>query len=272
MATLRCLSPSHPREPQVMSLSVPKMCEGASGRCWTWFCPWFRRWLRRGLITGLVLVLALLVYIGAGWGLAWIPTNTDFRADPNGVEIAVVHNGLHTDVILPLKTPECDWWEYFSADDFSSDVSEYRFASMGWGNRAFYLETPTWSDVRMTTVVKALAGIGESVVHVDLFYDLPPASDSCRRIRISAAHYTQLVERLRDALKLRSDGRACVIPAAAYHDADAFYEATGHYSLFRTCNVWTGNALRAAGVRVGWWTPFAGGVFTQLPSADADPS
>lgn len=249
-----------------MSLSLARMCGGASGRGWTWL----GRWSRRGVLAGSMLVLAMLVYIGAGWGLAWIPTNSDFRADPNGVEIAVVHNGLHTDVILPLKTPQSDWWECFSADDFSCDASVYRFASMGWGNRAFYLETPTWSDVRMTTVAKALAGIGDSVLHVDLFYDLPPASESCRHIRISTAHYTRLVERVRDTLTLRSDGRACVIPNAAYHDSDAFYEATGHYSLLRTCNVWTSDVLRAAGVRVGWWTPFAGGVFSQLPDADAD--
>ncbi len=269
-----------------MILSLAGMCRAVSGRCWAWF----GRWFRRGVIAGSMLVLATLVYIAAGLGLARVPTNTDFRTDPNGVEIAVVHNGLHTDVVVPLKTPQCDWWEYFSADDFSGDdfsgddfsgddfsgddfpgdASEYRYASMGWGNRAFYLETPTWSDVRVTTVAKALAGIGESVLHVDLFYDLPPSSESCRRIWISTDHYARLVEQVRDALALRSDGRASVIPDAGYRDSDAFYEATGHYSLLRTCNVWTGDVLRDAGVRVGWWTPFAGGVFSQLPATDAE--
>lgn len=249
-----------------MSLSLPKMCEGASGRCWIWL----GRWLRRGVIASSVLVLALLVYIAAGMGLAWIPTNTDFRADPSGVEIAVVHNGLHTDVVLPLKTPQFDWWMCLSREDFSCDASACRYASFGWGNRQFYLETPTWSEVRVTSVAQALAGIGESVLHVDLFADLPPASESCRRIWLSTAQYARLAECVRNTLTLRSDGRASVVPDARYYQSDAFYEATGHYSLFRTCNVWTGNALRVAGVRVGWWTPFAGGVFAQLPAADID--
>ncbi|MEJ8631383.1 DUF2459 domain-containing protein [Sphingomonas sp. I4] len=30
----------------------------------------------------------------------------------------------------------------------------------------------------------------------------------------------------------------------------------GRYSAAHTCNNWTGNALAAAGVRMGWWTPF----------------
>ncbi len=41
-----------------------------------------------------------------------------------------------------------------------------------------------------------------------------------------------------------------------YAGYDAFYEANGRYSAVRTCNAWTGDALRFAGVRVGWWTPF----------------
>ncbi len=249
-----------------MSLSLARMCGGASGRCRIWF----GRWFRRSVIAGSMLVLAVLVYISAGLGLAWIPTNTDFRADPNGVEIAVVHNGLHTDVVLPLETPQYNWWENFSAEDFSCDGSACRYASFGWGNRAFYLETPTWSDVRVTTVAKALAGVGGTVLHADLLYDLPPTSERCRRIWISAAQYARLAEYVRNTMALRNDGRACVISDAGYYDSDAFYEATGHYSLFRTCNVWTGDVLRAAGVRVGWWTPFAGGVFSQLPAVDAD--
>ena len=41
-----------------------------------------------------------------------------------------------------------------------------------------------------------------------------------------------------------------------YDVYDAFYEANGRYSATHTCNSWTGNALAAAGVRMGWWTPF----------------
>ena len=41
-----------------------------------------------------------------------------------------------------------------------------------------------------------------------------------------------------------------------YAGYDAFYTARGHYSAIRTCNAWTGDALRYAGVRIGRWTPF----------------
>ncbi len=231
---------------------------------------WLRRWLRRVLIATSWLVLATLLYLAAGFGLAWIPTNTGFHPDRNGVEIAVVHNGVHADLLLPLRTPQHNWWELFSPEDFPRDVSEFRYASFGWGNRAFYLETPTWSDVRVTTVAKALMGIGDSAMHVDLLYALPPTSARCRRIWISAEQYGQVVDRVRGTLRVTDDGRTCPIRGVQYYDSDTFYEATGHYHLLRTCNVWTSDVLRASGIRAGFWTPFASSVFTQLPGEDAE--
>ena len=41
-----------------------------------------------------------------------------------------------------------------------------------------------------------------------------------------------------------------------YDANDVFYAARGRYSALRTCNAWTGDALRQAGVRIGRWTPF----------------
>jgi hypothetical protein len=42
-----------------------------------------------------------------------------------------------------------------------------------------------------------------------------------------------------------------------YGPADVFYEARGPYNVFFTCNEWTGAALRAAGIRMGRWTPLS---------------
>lgn len=41
-----------------------------------------------------------------------------------------------------------------------------------------------------------------------------------------------------------------------YRAYDVFYEALWRYDAVRTCNSWTGEAIAAAGVRVGQWTPF----------------
>ena len=52
---------------------------------------------------------------------------------------------------------------------------------------------------------------------------------------------------------------------AGYGRQDVFYEAPGHYTARNTCNQWTSDRLAEAGVRTGWWTPFAGGVMKWVP-------
>lgn len=51
---------------------------------------------------------------------------------------------------------------------------------------------------------------------------------------------------------------------AVYGKTDAFYEAKGKYSLFKTCNTWTNNALKASEQRACVWTIFQSGIFYQL--------
>ena len=49
-----------------------------------------------------------------------------------------------------------------------------------------------------------------------------------------------------------------------YERSDAFYPASGGYSALRTCNEWTAQGLRAAGVKMGAWAPVPWGVMRWL--------
>jgi hypothetical protein len=46
-----------------------------------------------------------------------------------------------------------------------------------------------------------------------------------------------------------------------------FYTARGTYHIGNTCNQWTSDQLAAAGVRIGTWSPFSGGVMKWVPDA-----
>lgn len=244
-------------DPMAMNLEQPEGSQSWSSR--------IRRWLRHIGLALLTFVSIVLLYGLAGFALAWIPTNTDFRPDPHGVEIAVMDNGVHTDIVVPLQHPQQNWWDLLSPDDFPADVSKYRYVAFGWGNREFYLQTPTWADVRATTVARASIGLGGSALRADLLYDLPPPSAKSRRLRIRPDQYDRLSQAIQDTMVLSEESRATPIAGAHYLDSDAFYEATGRYHLFNTCNVWTGRVLQDAGIRVGWWTPFPSSLFYQFP-------
>lgn len=228
--------------------------------------PRWKRWRKRMTRGVLVCVAGVLLYIAAGLALPWIPVNTDFRPDPEGITIAVMSNGVHTDLVLPLTCDWHSWWDRLSPDDIPGDASRLQYVALGWGNREFYLETPTWADVRISLVLRAMVGVGETAVHADFLTGLPAEGDRCRHLSLSQDHYQLLVKNLEATFHLDDNGRARSISGAHYHHADAFYEARGRYHLLQTCNVWTGQILRKSGIRVGLWTPFPAGVFTQLPS------
>jgi uncharacterized protein (TIGR02117 family) len=102
-------------------------------------------------------------------------------------------------------------------------------------------------------------------VHVDLCGELNWFADGGRKIRLSREQFNKLSEYLLSSFETDASGRLIPIPERHYRNTDAFYEGTGHYNLFRTCNVWAGDGLAKAGVRVGYWTLTPGLVFACLP-------
>jgi uncharacterized protein (TIGR02117 family) len=200
-------------------------------------------------VIGVVALIA--AYLAAGLIGGAIPSNAGWRAPTDGIRIAVSSNGVHTGLIVPMVAADVDWRDLIRPEDLADPrYAAYPAVEIGWGERGFYLETPTWADVRPGTVLAAAIGSDHTVMHVD---HLPfPASDADNRIiTVRPAEYRRLAAFIRASFRPRGWHRT------GYFAADAFYDARGRYSAFRTCNTWTGDALRYAGVRIGAWTPFA---------------
>jgi uncharacterized protein (TIGR02117 family) len=201
------------------------------------------------------LALAVGLFMLAGWIGSSIPRNADWREPQAGVDIYVETNGVHTALVLPRFHPLKDWSEDFPVRDLADPARPYTHVSISWGDRDVFLNTPTWADLRPSTVARILFGGGEGLVHA-AHYIRPAPADDIRAVRIMPAQYLTIVRRIEAMLPPASERRA--YPGYAAHDA--FYDARGRYTLTNTCNQWTSDTLAAAGVRTGWWTPFAGGV------------
>lgn len=214
-------------------------------------------------------LLAALAAVPVVFGLAaWIgsaiPRNANWSQPDRGVEIMVGTNGVHTEIIMPLVTPQKDWRTDFPVTDIGAPDAPYTHIAVSWGEREVFLNTPTWADLSIATALRALTG-GEGLLHVS-HYVRPAPDDDFRPLRISAAHYARLVKRIERS----------VVPAQSrisfpgYFAWDVFYAAPGRYRWNNTCNQWTSDSLAAAGVRTGWWTPLAGGVMKWVPSPRLD--
>jgi len=200
------------------------------------------------------ILLLPLLYLAAGAVGGSIPAGgaEAAPAEADAVTVYVATNGVHTGVLVPASGYGVDWRELVRAEHLPDPRYAGRWLWFGWGDRDFYLNTPTWGEVSPLTVLKAANGSGDTLVHVD---HLQTPYEDARPVRISRAQYQRLTAGLRASFALEPDGRAA--PIRGYGPADVFYPARGRYSALTTCNAWTGRLLAEAGVRVGWWTPFS---------------
>ena len=206
-----------------------------------------RRWVIRGLVA---IALVAIAYGAAGMVGGAIPTNPGWRAPPDGVTVFVESNGVHVGLIVPKVAAGVDWRGVAPARDLADPrYGAYDHLAIGWGERAFFLGTPTWADIRPGPILHAAFGSDSTLVHVEHIPRPAPGAD-LRAVVLRPDEYRRLAAFI----------RARIVPGgsryAGYGRDDLFYQARGRYSAVRDCNAWVGDALRAAGVRIGWWTPF----------------
>lgn len=213
------------------------------------------------------LLLALLA-LPLGYGaalvlLGLIPANAGWREAETGVTVFVNSNGVHTGIGMPMVNHIMDWRPYVPAEHLRAPI-EADYVLIGYGHRDFYLNTPSWAELSLATATNAAFGLGPTLVHVDHLVR-PHEGPEQRAITLSEDEYRRLVAFIRPRFRLDGGGRTIPVPGRGYTDHDMFYEANGGYSAWLTCNEWTGRALRAAGVRMGFWTPVEQSVMWRIP-------
>ncbi len=223
-----------------------------------------RRAIRVLLGSLLLLVSAPIAWFLAALVLGAIPANAAWAEPGRGVTIFVRTNGVHTWIVMPKVNAIMDWRPYAPPDHLGDPrYGRADHVAIGYGNRDFYLETPTWADLTLGNAFHAAFGNGSTLLHVE--HDHRPRADEWQRpIVLAPDQYRRLAEYIRPRFRLDAQGRSIPLLGRGYSDWDMFYEAQGGYSFVLTCNEWTGRALRAAGVRTGLWTPLSQSIMWRL--------
>jgi len=199
-----------------------------------------------------------------------IKVNTDNTATAKDVTIYVRTNGTHTDIVMPeqidLPNSVVSYnWNNLVNDSLFPDVdSSYKYVAIGWGDKGFYLDTPEWKDLKFSTAFNAVFGLGSTAMHVTYYKSMVQDDMTIKEVTLSAADYQSLIARITQSFKLNNN-KVRLIPHPNYGVHDNYFEANGRYNLFNTCNVWTGNTLKAANVSMGLWTPLQAGVMDNIP-------
>ena len=201
------------------------------------------------------------LYIAAVFLLPKITFNAE-PADSKDINIYVITNGVHTDIVVPVKTTLIDWSKEIKYSDAEAVDSTYTYLGMGWGDKGFYLETPTWAELKPSVAFKAAFGINSTAIHATYYKPKQLiVNDTCKQARLSHLQYSRLVNFIKNTFKYDSNGHVINIQTDAnYGKTDAFYEAKGRYSMFNTCNGWTNKALKVSGQKYCLWTALDFGV------------
>ncbi|MBL8888375.1 MAG: TIGR02117 family protein [Planctomycetaceae bacterium] len=236
-------------------------------------------WLKRvGKLLGLLLTIYFLIVL-----LGLFPVNNDYHPPDDGVEIYVISNEFHADLVLPIVNDVVDWRVCFPASHFAGEVGAAKFVLFGWGDRRFFVETARWRDLKMSIALNALWS-NDTALHVTQT-DSRHWEPNAVKVRISRDQYAELARYVRATLADIDPATMTVadlnesllkpvsnpIAGARYGVNDAFYHANGRYHVLNTCNNWVGNGLRRAGVRVGAWTPLPKTIYFYLPNLEQQP-
>jgi uncharacterized protein (TIGR02117 family) len=203
-------------------------------------------------------------YLMAVLTASHIPRNANWQPAKSGITVYVATNGHHTGLVLPASEAGVDWLQRARPEHLADPQLTGRWLLFGWGDRDFYLSTPTWDEFTPRTALIAIVGSGGSLMHID-HMDAPGDAVTIRPVRLRPEEYRRLVAFIDRSFV------AGGLPIPGYGPRDLFYPARGRYSLFYTCNSWTADALAAAGVRVALWTPFESGVMRWFAPAPPTP-
>ena len=211
-----------------------------------------------GTIAASVL-LTIAAFTPRKWG-----GNSTSEADCN-FTVYVTGDHFHTNLIVPVKTSVFDWSNRVELDSLRRDATKAEYLQFGWGDRVFYAETPSWEKMDLLSAARSLFyWQNPSAVFVKTHPTLPqPAHEETKCIRLSQADYLALSQFLQASFQHDGQGRS--IPIRQDQDGQsAFFAATGHYSILKTCNSWTADGLRAANVNTPVWGGLAPAVMRQV--------
>lgn len=208
-----------------------------------------------GRIVSVVLAVPAAYLLAALIG-SLIPVNRGWQEPAKGTTVYIADNGIHADIIMPVKAAGLDWAPLLPRSDFAAADPGARWIAFGSGEERVYLNTPTWWDITPRTIWSALTG-GNRVMHVEY---VPSPSYARREIRLRPDEYRRLWAAIRADFNLSPSGQPQRIAHPGYGPSDAFYRATGKESAFRTCNTWVARWLRLAGIKTSAWPPFVQGL------------
>lgn len=193
------------------------------------------------------IILIPVVYILISLILTFIPINTKEGNFEKNKSVYLSSNGIHLNIIIAkdqLDPKLLDGLKYFKNDNY--------FA-FGWGDRNFYLNTPTWGDLTLNNASRALFVKSSALIHFTRYSTL---EGDWVEIKVDQSQLNKINRYIYKTFYLDSLNNKVLLDNKGYSYNDDFYEALGNFTCFKTCNTWVNSGLKESDIKSCLWTPF----------------
>lgn len=172
----------------------------------------------------------------------------DRRSEENNPEqkIYLNSNGVHLDIIIPISQADSS---LLSGLKYLPDDN---FLAFGWGDKNFYLNTPTWGDLTLKNAFIAMCMNKPTLVHVTRYESIQA---NWIEIPVTREEFMKMNSYLFKSFH-QENGTKIRLKGKGYSTKDDFYKAEGNYTIFKTCNSWVNTGFKNSGLKSCLWTPF----------------
>lgn len=184
-------------------------------------------------------------------------TNWSNATVPSAVTtISVVARDWHTDVCVDTRDTDAQLMRVAKGYDGS------RYLCFGFGDRHYLLSR----ERGPLTLLSALLPGNDGVILLTILRDTPAAAfggDNVVQLDVDARGIERLRAFLNHAIQIDDSGEPVGLGDGPY-PGGLYFGATARYYGFYTCNTWTADALREAGIPIQGPVLFAEGVMRQV--------
>lgn len=211
------------------------------------------RLLKKLLKIILYILMVPVTYMVIALILTAITVNTDVTGPATDKTVYLNTNGVHLEVIIPVKDMATNLREDLS-------INNANYIAFGWGEENFYVNTPTWADLTFKNAFRSLFLKNSTLMHLTRYDRERPGWTV---VKLSANQLQTLNAYILNTFKTEANHSKIILEGMGYGYNDDFYKANGRYSCFKTCNSWVNSAFKQSGLRSCYWTPFDFGLLNK---------
>lgn len=194
-----------------------------------------------------VIILIPVLYLLISLILTCIPINNEEGHSAKNNSIYLNSNGIHLNIIIPknqLDSKLLEGLKYLKND---------AYFAFGWGDKDFYLNTPTWNDLTFNNAFQALFLKSSVLIHLTRYSTV---EEDWVEIKVNQNQLDKINLYIYKTFYVDLSHKKIILNNRGYSYNDDFYEALGSFSCFKTCNSWVNSGLKESDIKACLWTPF----------------